>query len=582
MKPLQANIARWTCLGGAAVGLVAVLVGCAVTDQSRTAATPGPAIAAVVEPEVKAGAPRVRVITQSQYANTVGYIFGEDIKVPTRFPTVTRIKGLLAIGTATATVTPGGVEQFARNAQIVSEQVIDPARRSYLIPCEPRSAKAADAACAATFFSQVGRLLYRRPLSQAELTSIVDASGQAADRLGDFYQGVGYTLSAMLSSPEFLFVAEAARPAGDAAGRELDGYSYAARLSLLLWNAYPDDELLKAAQSGALDTARGRQAQIARMTASPRLEKGVRAFFSDMLAFDSFGNLAKDPVIYPAYRPQVAGEAAEQALRTIVDQVITRKGDYRDLFTTRRTFVTGALGAIYQIPVDQTREWSPYEFPADSPRAGLLTEVGFLSLYSHAGRSSPTKRGRGLRETFLCQVVPDPPPNVDFSIVEDPHAKFSTARERLAAHATDPTCAGCHALTDPMGLTLEQFDGSGQFRTHEKSARIDASGELDGVGFSDAAGLGRAMHDNPATTACLISRMYSYGVGRETARDERPLLRYFGETFARDGYRVPDLMKTIALSRAFRAAAPPQPAAVPVKAAALTPIPGQSPIGKRE
>jgi hypothetical protein len=562
----KSKLARYGGLASAAAA-AAVLVGCAVAgpQQAAGAKPAAGAAAATSEPVAKAGPARVRVITQAQYANTVAYMFGEDIKVSTRFPSVNRIKGLLALGSATATVTPGGVEQFARNAQLVSEQVIDPARRDYLIPCKPVSATAADAACASKFFSKVGRLLYRRPLTPAELELIVKASGDASDRLGSFYQGVGYALSGLLSSPDFLFVVEAPTAAGD----QLDAYSYASRLALLLWNAYPDDELIKAAESGALDTDKGRRLQVDRMIASPRLEAGVRAFFSDMLAFDSFANLAKDPVIYPAYRPQVAGEAAEQALKTIVDQLITRNGDYRDLFTTRKTFVTGALGAIYQIPVDQTKEWTPYEFPADSPRAGLLTQVSFLSLYSHAGRSSPTKRGRALRESFLCQVVPDPPPNVDFSIVEDPKAKFSTARERLSAHSSDPTCAGCHKLTDPMGLTLELFDGSGQFRTREKGAVIDASGELDGVAFTDAAGLGRAMHDNPAATACLISRVYSYGVGRETARDERPLLKYFGDRFAAQGYRVPDLMRTIATSRAFRAAAAAEAAVPAVKSAAL-------------
>ncbi|MDB5423798.1 MAG: hypothetical protein JWQ29_1214 [Phenylobacterium sp.] len=562
----------WTACVGVAAGVAAavLLVGCAVTAADR--ALPATNVAATVgeEPALKIAPPRVRLITQSQYANTVAYVFGDDIKVPTRFPAVIRIKGLLALGSSTAVLTPSGVEQFSRNAQLVAEQVVAPARRSYLIPCTPKSEKAADDACAGVFFSKVGRLLYRRPLAPAELKVLVSAAGDASNRLSSFYEGVRYTLTGMLTAPDFLFVVEQAKDApGEPSGYVLAPQTLATRLSLLLWNAYPDDELIKATDSGALGTPAGLQRQVDRMLASPRLEQGVRAFFVDMLAFDSFDNLAKDPLIYPAYRPQVPGEAAEQALRTIVDHVITRNGDYRDLFTTRRTFLTGSLGALYQIPVDQSKDWTPYEFPEGSPRAGLLTQVGFLSLYAHAGRSSPTKRGRGLRESFLCQTVPDPPPNVDFSIVEDPKAVFHTARERLSAHSTDPTCAGCHKLTDPMGLALENFDGAGQFRGDEKGFKIDASGELDGVAFTDAAGLGRAMRDNPATASCLVSRLYSYGVAREVARDDRPLVRYLGERFANDGYRMPALMRTIALSHAFRAASPPD-ATPPTKSASLS------------
>ena len=268
-------------------------------------------------------------------------------------------------------------------------------------------------------------------------------------------------------------------------------------------------------------------------------------------------------MIYPAFAPQVPGEAAEQTLRMLIDELVVRRDPYQSIFTTRRTFLSPALGALYRVPVDRTQDWTPYEFPAGSPRAGILTSVGFLSLYSHAGRSSPTRRGRAIREVFLCEKVPDPPPNVDFSIIEDPHARFSTARERLAAHASDPTCAGCHKMTDPMGLTLEKFDGSGQFRSTEGTAPIDPSGELDGVKFADAAGLGSAMAGNPSTSSCLTNRLYSYAVGRETGKGDRPTLKALRTTFANDHYRLPDLMRAIALHPTFRkvsrADAAPQP-----------------------
>jgi hypothetical protein len=178
-------------------------------------------------------------------------------------------------------------------------------------------------------------------------------------------------------------------------------------------------------------------------------------------------------------------------------------------------------------------------------------QIGFLTTHSHPGRSSPTRRGRALRELLLCQLVPDPPSNVDFSIIEDPNAHFTTARERLTAHRSDPACAGCHRITDPMGLSLENFDGAGQFRSTEKGAVIDASGSLDGVSFKDASGLAKAVHDNPATVSCLVNRVFSYGMGREPMPGDKKLVSYFQSTFAQDGYRVKALMRTLATSRAF-------------------------------
>jgi len=165
----------------------------------------------------------------------------------------------------------------------------------------------------------------------------------------------------------------------------------------------------------------------------------------------------------------------------------------------------------------------------------------------------------GIRELLLCQHVPDPPPNVDFSIIEDPKAVRHTARERLDAHASDPTCAGCHRLTDPIGLTLENFDGAGQYRKMENGVLIDTSGELDGVKFNNAVGLGAALRDNPTMKSCLVSRLYSYAVGRSLKQPDTPYLNYLEDRFDRGQYRFRALLKTIATSNSFYALAPSAP-----------------------
>src|SRR6185312_4533075 len=187
-----------------------------------------------------------------------------------------------------------------------------------------------------------------------------------------------------------------------------------------------------------------------------RLEAGVRAFFADMLTFDGFETLSKDGMIYPKFTDAVSRDAQEQTLRGIVDQVVTKDGDYRDLFTTRTSFMTPLLASIYRVPLTGTAPWQRYEYPANTPTAGILTQISFVALHSHAGRSSPTLRGRALREQLLCQKVPDPPGNVNFDLAQDTgNPDYKTARARLTAHRTDPTCAGCHKLLDPIGLALE-------------------------------------------------------------------------------------------------------------------------------
>ena len=192
-----------------------------------------------------------------------------------------------------------------------------------------------------------------------------------------------------------------------------------------------------------------------------------------------------------------------------------------------------SLAALYRLPT--TGGWVPYEFPADSPRMGMLTQISFLAGHSHPGRSSATLRGKALRELLLCQPVPRPPANVDFSAVENPKANLRTARDRVNAHLENPVCAGCHKITDPMGLALENFDGAGRYRLTERGTTIDASGNLDGKAFTNVTGLATALRDHPALTSCVVKRAYAYGTGGPPSAVDRATLESRDKQFAANG-----------------------------------------------
>ena len=149
----------------------------------------------------------------------------------------------------------------------------------------------------------------------------------------------------------------------------------------------------------------------------------------------------------------------------------------------------------------------------------------------------------------MCDPTPDPPADVDFSKVQD--STKGTVRGRLLDHMNNTGCAGCHRRTDPPGLALEHFDGLGQLRTMENGARIDVSADLDGVKFEGAQGLGKFLRDDPRVPACLVRNVYAYGVGRKTERRDEDYLSDQIKAFARNGYRVPDLMVQIASSPGF-------------------------------
>jgi hypothetical protein len=544
--------------------------------RRRAASTPLPTLALLVagtlalaacdrgEPATAGGPPLARRLTESQYRNVIADVFGDDIKIGGRFEPGNRKNGLLAVGTSVVAVSPAGFEQYDAMARTIAAQALDEQHRARTVPCQPAKTTEADDACASQFLAGVGHRLFRRPLTETELSRQVAIADEAAKTLGDFYAGLEYGLAGLLEAPEFLFRSDSTEPDPAHPGQQrLTGAAKASRLSFLLWDSTPDDALLAAAEAGDLHSKEGLAKQVDRMLASPRLEDGVRAFFTDFLAFDKFEELAKDPQIYPAFGPKVARDAREQTLHTLTDLLVTKQGDYRDIFTAKQTFMTRALGVVYQVPVPKKDGWMPYEFAADDPRGGILTQISFNLLYSHPGRSSATLRGKAVRELLLCQPVPMPPANVSFNVVQDTNNPlYKTARERLTAHSTEPTCAGCHKITDPIGLALENFDGAGMYRSEENGAKIDASGDIDGTHYKDAAELGRALHDHPGTTACVADSLYRYASGRDYVAGEESWRDWLQKRFAGDGYKVPALLRRIATSDAFFAVAP-APAAAP-------------------
>lgn len=531
------RFSRWH-LGAFGAAALLGLGGCGPSDDS---------------PATRGGPLEIRRLTEQEYRHIVADVFGTTIKIGGRFEPDMRDNGLLAVGTTHESVTETGIDQYDTIARGIAAQVVDEVHRDTLIPCKPVKENEADDACASKFFAKTGRLLYRRPLTQQELQTEVKAAADATKTLGNFYSGLESGLAGMLVTPQFLFRQEVAEADPDHSGqRRLDPYSMAQRLSFFLWDTAPDTELLDAAEKGELNTRTGLARQVDRMLASPRTEAGVRGFFADMFGFDAFGSLAKDPSLYPKYSAEVARDAQEQTLRTVTDLLVNQKGDYRDIFTTRKTFLTRLLGSIYNVPVTADTGWEPHEYAEGDPRAGVLSQISFVALHSHPGRSSSTIRGKAVREIMLCQKVPDPPGNVNFTVVQDTsNPQYKTARERLTAHRTEATCAGCHKLIDPIGLSMENFDTIGSFRAKENGAPIDASGELDGTKFSDAGGLGKAMHDHAQATACMVNRLYSYASGHPAAKGEAEWIKYLQQQFATDGYRVPALMRRIATSDAF-------------------------------
>ena len=493
-------------------------------------------------------------LTAEQYRNSIRDIFGDSIEITgNAIAAGVREAGLMAVGGRRLTLSSSEVESYEVLALDVASQVMSPSRRNTLIPCRPENENVFDGDCVREFISTVGFHLFRRPLSEYEIGSYSAMASKATESLGGFYIGLQAALVGMMVSPDFLFRIERSVPSQETPGiRRLDAWSRASRLSFFLWNTTPSPALLQAAQSGELMFEAGLDEQVQQMIASPRIEDGLRAFFSDMLAFDRFDTLDIDTTLYPKFTKNVEDEAREQTLRTIADHLLEQDVDYRDLFDSRKTFLTPALAALYGVPISIRQEmgglvpWVPYEYPEDHIRVGLLGQATFLSLFSHPGASSPTLRGKAVREHLLCQTIPPPPGDVDFSLVRDTdNPEFRTARDRLTEHRNNPTCAGCHTLMDPIGLALEIFDASGVFRNMENGALIDTSGQWLGQEYSDARELTLMLKKDPTLTSCLVQRAYNYGTAREPTPSEVQWLNSTHSQLRQEGVYWRELLQRI-------------------------------------
>lgn len=550
MRMSRHGLGAVACWAAVMLALLGVLLDRSVID------------ARAAEPLTQGGSPAFRRLNEIQYKAAITDVFGPSIVVPGRFEPGLREGGLLAIGESKADVTPTGFEQYEDRARRVAAQVLSKENRSKFVDC-PAIPEGFDVRCARRFLTKYGRLLLRRPLERAELTEQLALARAIAARTRDFDKGLQASLTRMLVSPFFIFRVETG-PAAAGEPASLDAYSLASRLSFLFWNSGPDDALLDAAAGGNLSNDADLEREVDRLIASPKFERGVRAYFWDMFGYNQFGGLSKEQVIYPKFVSQLAKDAEEQNLRTIVDFLVRKQGDYRDLFTTRSTFLNRRLASLYRVPLTTAGfdGWTSYTFAEGSNRQGLLTFAGFLMLDpSHEGRSSPTNRGKFVREALLCQKVPPPPPAVNFAIVQDiANPVYKTARERLKAHQENPACAGCHALTDPIGLSMENYDAIGAFRSTENGQAIDPRGRLSGKAFADLVEMQVVLRNEPSLTSCLTQRVFEYGVGRAAEPSETGYIEYIQQQFADSSYRVPALMRAIALSKTFRNLASGRPA----------------------
>jgi hypothetical protein len=540
---LLAVVEATGCYGDVPIG--ATEADTAVPD---TSSAPLPALN---PPDEVAGEPVLRRLTSSQYRNIIADWFGDELAPPATLESDARSEGLYAVGASVNGLSSLGVERYFNGAKFVASQLVELATlRADLVDCVGLT----DTACLEALVDTWGLRLWRRPVTPAERARLLGVGEEATAALGSVDEGLRYILTALFASPHFLYVIGVGEES-DTATRPYTSWEMASRLALFLWSSGPDDALLSSAAAGELTDPERLGEVVDEMLADPRARRGVRAFSDDWLELDGLTELSKDPSAFTYFSPGLGPQAREETLAVIEHLAFDVDADFRELLTTRTTFVNRRLAALYGVPSMAVDGFAQITLPEDGPRAGLLGHVSLLALHASPNRSSPTLRGLFIRERLLCQDMPSPPANVDTTIPEG-SADAPTMRERLEVHLETPACAGCHSLTDLIGLGLERFDGLGGFRTLENEALIDPSGELDSAPFDDARGLGVALSEHPALVPCIVQTLWTYANGRAHAPDDEAVLEALVARFDAAGFRLKPLLKDVALSDGFRRVGP--------------------------
>ena len=445
----------------------------------------------------------------------------------------------------------------------------DSPSRKRIFTCHP-AAPAENEACAKRILLEQTRRAWRRPVTEADIQPLLRFYREGAsapttatalpnrDREGaatptSFDNGIEMALRALLTSPNFLFRIER-DPAGLAPKTpyNLSDIDLAARLSFFLWSSIPDDQLLAAAEQKRLHTPAELEAQTRRMLADPKARALITNFAGQWLYLRNLEAFTPDVRAYTDFDDNLR-QALRQETELFVESIFKADRNVAELLTARYTFLNERLAKHYGIPNVYGAQFRRVDFPADSPRGGLLGQGSILSVTSYGNRTSPVLRGKWILANLLGTPPPPPPPNVP-PLKDTANApKPLSMRERMAEHRKNPACSGCHKLMDPAGLALENFDAIGRWRATDHGATIDATGGLPGsADFQGINGLRTAMAGRPELfVTTLTEKLMTYALGRGVETSDAPTVRAIVDKSRLNNFRFSSLILGIVQSTPF-------------------------------
>ncbi len=453
-----------------------------------------------------------------------------------------------------------------------------PASHQNIIPEPIPTDTSAWRAFARTVIERFANRAFRRPVTQAEVDEklvlfdraiesrtkpATDGAQSTQSNESLFIEAIKLPLTAILVSPEFLFIAEPNKLASNAsAPREIDSFELASRLSYFLWSSMPDAELMQLAREGQLNRSETLDSQVQRMLADPKSEAFIKNFAGQWLGLRDVGANPPTPDYYPRYdrhlEISLVGES-EAFFREILEHDLSCANFIHSDFVT----INERLSRFYDIAGVKGDHFRRVPVVPESHRGGLLTQASMLTITSNGTRTSPVKRGTWVLNNVLGMDPGLPVANVGEIAPKVPGLDKATVRQRLEIHRQLPQCARCHNKIDPLGFALENFDASGRWREKEgfgykgrigrNDPVVDASSKLpDGTEIVGVDGLAKSLLERKELFYnCLAEKMFTYALGRELAIVDRPHVDAAVEQMNQNGETLRSLIQFIVKSEPF-------------------------------
>jgi hypothetical protein len=374
-----------------------------------------------------------------------------------------------------------------------------------------------DAACVNQIATNFAARAWRRPATATEVTNLVALYTATRTAGYTFDQGIQIMVEGALTSPNFLFRPEIDPKIDSQSQHPVGPYELANRLSYFLWSSMPDASLQAAAAGGQLATRAGVLQQVQRMWADPKASAFVSRFPGMWLNTLNV-TVAKtpDPMIFPQFNATLQ-DAMQQETATYMANFVTGDVNFLDFIDAKFTYVNQTLAAFYGIPGQFGTTMTKVDLTGNTERGGILTQGSYLTVTAAPDRTSPVKRGNWVLSRLLGTPAPPPPANVPPITAATP-ADGETFRQKMEMHATNPVCAACHKLMDPIGFGLENYNGIGQWRTTDNNLAVDSSGTLTtGQTFSGALALESILKTNPSVPSAVVEYVLSYALGRSVS-----------------------------------------------------------------